>query len=90
MGGTAVRAVLTGIGAPAVVTAAIAGWGPLRLTATLGAVFAATGATAVLSVHAASAAPEAQRPTAIGLFALCYQPGGAFGLAVATVLVLGA
>ncbi|MFD9405418.1 MFS transporter [Streptomyces sp. NPDC059989] len=90
MSRTAVRTVLTGIGALAVATAAFAGWGPLLLTATLGAVFAATGSNAVLSMHAASAAPEAQRPTAIGLFALCYQLGGAFGPAVATALVLGA
>ncbi|MFG2876352.1 MFS transporter [Streptomyces sp. NPDC048337] len=88
MGRTAVRTVLLGIGALAAVTAAFAGWGPLLLTATLGAVFAATGANAVLSMHAASAAPEAQRPTAIGLFTLCYQLGGAFGPAVATALVL--
>ncbi|MFJ4781637.1 MFS transporter [Streptomyces sp. NPDC088762] len=90
MGRTAVRTVLTGIGALAAVTAAFASWGPLLLTALLGAVFTATGANAVLSVHAASAAPEAQRPTAIGLFTLCYQLGGAFGPAVATALVLGA
>ncbi|MFD7260747.1 MFS transporter [Streptomyces sp. NPDC059874] len=88
MGRTAVRTVLLGIGTLAALTAAFAGWGPLLLTATLGAVFAATGANAVLSMHAASAAPEAQRPTAIGLFTLCYQLGGAFGPAVATALVL--
>ncbi|MFJ8012141.1 MFS transporter [Streptomyces sp. NPDC096339] len=90
MSRTAVRTTLAGIGTLAVVTAVCADRGPLLLTATLCAVFAATGANAVLSMHAASAAPESRRPTAIGLFALCYQLGGAFGPAVATALVLGA
>ncbi|MFC9297879.1 MFS transporter [Streptomyces sp. NPDC057011] len=90
MGRTAVRTVLAGVCALAVGTAVFVDRGPLLLTATLGAVFAATGANAVLSTHAASAAPEAQRPTAIGLFTLCYQLGGALGPAVATALVLGA
>ncbi|MEU9299218.1 MFS transporter [Streptomyces sp. NPDC048269] len=90
MGRTAVRAVLVGVGTTAAVLAAFAGWGPLLLAATTGGVFAATGANAVLSMYAASAAPDAQRPTTIGLFTLCYQLGGAFGPAVATALVLSA
>lgn len=90
MGRTTVRTVLIGVGVLAAATAALAGWGPLLLAATLGGVFAATGANGVLSMHAASAAPEPQRPTAIGLFALCYQLGGAFGPAVAAALVLTA
>ncbi|WP_412077305.1 MFS transporter [Streptomyces xanthophaeus] len=89
MGRTAVRAVLAGVGTLAAVTAAVADQGPLLLAATAGAVFAATGANAVLSTHAASSAPGSQRPTAIGLFVLCYQLGGAFGPAVAAALVLG-
>jgi hypothetical protein len=38
----------------------------------------------------AAASDPAQRPAAIGLFTLCYQLGGAFGPAVAALLVLGA
>ncbi|WP_030390746.1 MFS transporter [Streptomyces sp. NRRL S-241] len=90
MSRTAVRAVLLGAGALAAATAAFADRGPLLLAATMGGVFAATGANAVLSMHAASSAPDPQRPTAIGLFALCYQLGGAFGPALATALVLAA
>ncbi|WP_329100431.1 MFS transporter [Streptomyces sp. NBC_01439] len=90
MGRTAVRTVLVGVGALAAAVAVFASWGPLLLVATLGGIFAATGSSAVLSMHAASSAPEPQRPTAIGLFALCYQLGGAFGPAIATALVLSA
>ncbi|MFJ3961934.1 hypothetical protein [Streptomyces sp. NPDC090036] len=89
MGRVAVRTVLVGIGVLAALTAVFASHGPLLLLATLGGVFGATGANAVLSTHAASSVPDAQRPTAIGLFTLCYQLGGAFGPAIATALVLG-
>ncbi|WKD33911.1 MFS transporter [Streptomyces xanthophaeus] len=90
MSRTAVRAVLVGVGASAAAIAVFASWGPLLLVATLGGTFAATGCNAVLSMHAASSVPDPQRPTAIGLFALCYQLGGAFGPAIATALVLTA
>lgn len=90
MSRVAVRSVLVGVGAVAAAIAVFASWGPLLLVATVGGVFAATGANAVLSMHAASSAPDPQRPTAIGLFALCYQLGGAFGPAIATALVLTA
>ncbi|MFE5674420.1 MFS transporter [Streptomyces erythrochromogenes] len=89
MGRTAVRTVLVAIGTLAAVLAVFASWGPLLLVATLGGVFGATGANAVLSMQAASSVPDPRRPTAIGLFALCYQLGGAFGPAIATALVLG-
>ncbi|WP_046777478.1 MFS transporter [Streptomyces yangpuensis] len=89
MGRTAVRTVLVAAGTLAAVLAVFASWGPLLLTATLGGVFGATGANAVLSMQAASSVPDPQRPTAIGLFTLCYQLGGAFGPAIATALVLG-
>ncbi|MFC9811754.1 MFS transporter [Streptomyces virginiae] len=89
LGRTAVRTVLVTIGTLAALLAVFASWGPLLLVATLGGVFGATGANAVLSMQAASSAPDPQRPTAIGLFALCYQLGGAFGPAIATALVLG-
>ncbi|MFG2481788.1 MFS transporter [Streptomyces virginiae] len=90
MSRVAVRSVLVGVGAAAAAIAVFASWGPLLLVATVGGIFAATGANAVLSMHAASSAPDPQRPTAIGLFALCYQLGGAFGPAIATALVLAA
>lgn len=90
MSRVAVRSVLVGVGAAAGAIAVFAGWGPLLLVATVGGTFAATGANAVLSMHAVSSAPDPQRPTAIGLFALCYQLGGAFGPAIATALVLAA
>ncbi|MFG2993732.1 MFS transporter [Streptomyces sp. NPDC048257] len=90
MSRAAVRTVLAGVGTLAAAIAVFASWGPLLLVATLGGVFAATGSNAVLSMHAASSVPDAQRPTAIGLFALCYQLGGAFGPAIATALVLAA
>ncbi|MEU9163062.1 MFS transporter [Streptomyces sp. NPDC048424] len=89
MGRVAVRTVLIGIGTLAALVAVFANHGPLLLLATMGGVFGATGANAVLSTHAASSVPDAQRPTAIGLFTLCYQLGGAFGPAIATALVLG-
>ncbi|MGA4839832.1 MFS transporter [Streptomyces sp. G45] len=89
LGRTAVRAVLVAVGATAAATAALAVSGPLLLLAAGAAAFTATGANATLSVHAASAATDAQRPTAIGLFALSYQLGGAFGPGIATLLVLG-
>ncbi|MEU3670474.1 MFS transporter [Streptomyces virginiae] len=89
LGRTAVRAVLVTLGALAALLAVFASWGPLLLVATLGGVFGATGANAVLSMQAASSVPAPQRPTAIGLFSLCYQLGGAFGPAIATALVLG-
>ncbi|MFE6085523.1 MFS transporter [Streptomyces virginiae] len=90
MSRVAVRSVLVGVGAAAAAIAVFASWGPLLLVATVGGTFAATGANAVLSMHAVSSAPDPQRPTAIGLFALCYQLGGAFGPAIATALVLAA
>ncbi|MFI1446845.1 MFS transporter [Streptomyces virginiae] len=90
MSRVAVRSVLVGVGAAAGAIAVFANWGPLLLVATVGGTFAATGANAVLSMHAVSSAPDPQRPTAIGLFALCYQLGGAFGPAIATALVLAA
>ncbi|QIB43782.1 MFS transporter [Streptomyces aureoverticillatus] len=88
LGRTAVRATLITVGAAAVATAALADSGPLLLLAAGAAAFTATGANATLSVHAASAGPDSHRPTAIGLFALSYQLGGAFGPGIATMLVL--
>ncbi|MFJ9854459.1 MFS transporter [Streptomyces sp. NPDC101150] len=88
IGRGAVRVVLVALGVAAAGTAAATSWGPLLLVAMGTAVFTATGSNAVLSVHAATSAPEQARATAIGLFTLCYQLGGAFGPAIATALVL--
>ncbi|MET9295108.1 MFS transporter [Streptomyces sp. NPDC003077] len=89
MGRTAVRALLVTVGVLAALTATFATWGPLLLAAMGAAVFTATGANATLSVHAATSSPDRQRPTAIGLFTLCYQLGGAFGPAIATLMAIG-
>ncbi len=85
----AVYGVLLTLGALAPLTAVFASSAPLLLAAAAVAVFAATGSNAVLSVYAGQQAPAAQRPSAIGLFVLSYQLGGAFGPAIAAVLVLG-
>lgn len=88
LGRTAVRTILVTVGATAVATATFSASGPLLLLAAGAAAFTATGANATLSVHAASATTPAQRPTAIGLFALSYQLGGAFGPGITTLLIL--
>ncbi|GHC48676.1 MFS transporter [Streptomyces flavofungini] len=88
LGRTAVRTVLLTVGATAVATAVFAGSGLLLLLAAGAAAFTATGANATLSVHAATSTTPAQRPTAIGLFALSYQLGGAFGPGITTLLIL--
>ncbi|MGW3566545.1 MFS transporter [Streptomyces sp. NPDC000941] len=89
LGRVRVRAVLLTVGALAATTAAWAHSAPALLAAAGAAVFCATGANATQSMDAASAVPPTQRPTAIGLFTLGYQLGGALGPALATLLVLG-
>lgn len=88
LGRVRVRAVLLTVGALAAATAVWAHSAPALLAAAGAAVFCATGANATQSMDAASAVPAAHRPTAIGLFILGYQLGGAVGPAVATLLVL--
>ncbi|MET9603745.1 MFS transporter [Streptomyces sp. NPDC006512] len=91
MSRTAVRTVLVATGAASALVALLADSAPLLLAATAAGVFTASAANAVLSTHAVASAPDAgRRPAAIGLFTLCYQLGGAFGPALATLLVLGA
>ncbi|MCX4528167.1 MFS transporter [Streptomyces sp. NBC_01551] len=90
IGRVAVRTVLVGAGTLAALLAAFVSSGPLLLAALATGVFTAAAANAVLSTHAASTAPEGGRPTAIGLFTLCYQLGGAFGPALAAAWVLPA
>ncbi|MFI9236138.1 MFS transporter [Streptomyces sp. NPDC053079] len=89
LGRTRVRAILLVVGALAA-TAAVFAHSAIILFAAIGlAVFSATGVNATQSMTAASAVPEAQRPTGIGLFQLAYLMGGALGPALATLLVLG-
>ncbi|WP_156725861.1 MFS transporter [Streptomyces apocyni] len=88
LGRRTVFAALITVGALAPAVAAFATSAPVLLLTATAAVFAATGSNAVLAVYAGGTAPAAQRPSAIGLFVLCYQLGGAFGPAIAAVLVL--
>jgi MFS family permease len=81
--------ILLTAGALAPLTAALSPWPPLLLLVATLAVFTASAGQATLAVHATHAAPATQRPTAIGLFNLCYQLGGAFGPAIAALIVLG-
>lgn len=80
--------VLIVLGVLAPLTAVVGPWAPLLLGVTAIAVFTATSGQATLAVLAAGSAPVAQRPTAIGLFNLCYLLGGAFGPALAALLVI--
>ncbi|MER7950553.1 MFS transporter [Streptomyces sp. NPDC096079] len=90
LGRTKVLTLLLTVGALAPLTAVLTPWAPpLLLVATL-AVFTTSAGQATLAVHATQASPDAQRPTAIGLFNLCYQLGGAFGPAIAALVTLGA
>ncbi|MFJ7956376.1 MFS transporter [Streptomyces sp. NPDC096319] len=90
LGRAKVLTLLLTVGALAPLTAVLTPWAPpLLLVATL-AVFTTSAGQATLAVHATQAAPDAQRPTAIGLFNLCYQLGGAFGPAIAALVTLGA
>ncbi|MFI6881199.1 MFS transporter [Streptomyces sp. NPDC050400] len=89
LGRARVRAVLLTVGAAAAATAVFADAAPALLAAAGAAVFCASGANATQSMDAAAAVPAVQRPTAIGLFTLGYQLGGALGPALATALVLG-
>ncbi|MFI1941891.1 MFS transporter [Streptomyces purpureus] len=71
-------------------TALFTPWAVLLLPVATLAVFATTAGQATLGVHAIRAADDTERPTAIGLFNLFYQLGGAFGPAIAALLTLGA
>ncbi|WP_158889363.1 MFS transporter [Amycolatopsis anabasis] len=81
--------VLIGLGALAALIAATGPWPFLLLAVPALAVFAASAGQATLAVSATAAVPGEHRPTAIGLFNLCYQLGGAFGPAIAALLALG-
>ncbi|MFF5443689.1 MFS transporter [Streptomyces sp. NPDC012888] len=87
LGHRRVLAVLAGAGVLAPLTALTAPWAALLLPVAALAVFATTGGNATLSVRAAGGVGAAHRPAALGLFTLCYQLGGAFGPALAAVLL---
>ncbi|MEU5688678.1 MFS transporter [Streptomyces venezuelae] len=83
-----VLTILLAFGAAAPLTAVFTPWAPLLLLVATLAVFTTSAGQATLAVYATAATPTAQRPTAIGLFSLCYQLGGAFGPAVAAAIAL--
>lgn len=84
-----VLTILLTVGALAPLTAALIPWGPPLLLVAAPAVFATSAGQATLAVYATAPTPAGLRPTAIGLFNLCYQLGGAFGPAIAAAVVLG-
>ncbi|AZM52956.1 MFS transporter [Streptomyces sp. WAC 01529] len=84
-----VLTILLTVGALAPLTAALTPWAPLLLLVATLAVFTTSAGQATLMVYATKDAPDAQRPTGIGLFNLCYQLGGAFGPAIAAAVALG-
>ncbi|MFB6634091.1 MFS transporter [Streptomyces sp. NPDC056362] len=90
LGRPRVLALLLTVGALAPLTAALTPWAPPLLLVAALAVFTTSAGQATLAVYATQAAPTDQRPTAIGLFNLCYQLGGAFGPAIAALITLGA
>ncbi|MFF0742916.1 MFS transporter [Streptomyces sp. NPDC004111] len=90
LGRRKVLAVLLTVGPLAPLLAVLGPWPPLLLLVAVLAVLATSGGLATLSVYGTQSLPSAQRPTAIGLFNLCYQLGGAFGPAVAALIALGA
>ncbi|MEV7614367.1 MFS transporter [Streptomyces sp. NPDC089799] len=82
-----VLAVLLAAGGLALTAALATPWPVLMLPAAGLAVFATSGGQATLGVRAAARVDAGQRPAALGLFTLCYQLGGAFGPALAVLLV---
>ncbi|MFI1213516.1 MFS transporter [Streptomyces sp. NPDC020802] len=88
LGQTKVRALLLTVGLLAAAAAVFAHSAVLLFVAIGLAVFSATSANATQSMAAASAVPDRQRPTGIGLFQLAYLMGGALGPALATTLIL--
>lgn len=90
MGRRRVLTLLLTVGTLAPLTALLTPWAPLLLLVATLAVFTTSAGQATLAVYATQGVPTAQRPTAIGLFNLCYQLGGAFGPAIAALITLGA
>ncbi|NML51624.1 MFS transporter [Streptomyces sp. R302] len=89
LGHPRVLAILLTTGALAPLTALLTPWPSLLLPVATLAVLTTSAGQATLGVLAVRSAPPPQRPTAIGLFNLGYQLGGAFGPALAALAVLG-
>jgi sugar phosphate permease len=89
LGRPRVLAILLTTGALAPLTALLTPWPSLLLPVAMLAVFTTSAGQATLAVLAGQSAPACQRPTAIRLFNLGYQLGGAFGPAIATLVVFG-
>ncbi|MFC3998481.1 hypothetical protein ACFOVU_21330 [Nocardiopsis sediminis] len=85
----ALPAALIAAGGSAVAVAALAQSAPLLLGVLTLAVFASSSAQATLVRFATAPAPGPQRPMAMGLFNLCFQPGGAFGPSLVVLLEIG-
>ncbi|MBE1588948.1 MFS transporter [Nonomuraea angiospora] len=87
LGPAVTRSVLPAAGATAVALASVAPWPVLVAASTAFAVFATTAAMAWYATRAGAVVPQEHRATAVSLFTLCYQLGGAFGPALATFLL---
>ncbi|TDD18018.1 MFS transporter [Nonomuraea diastatica] len=86
-GPTVTRTILLATGAVAVALPLTAPWPVAIVAANAFAAFAATAAMAWYAARAGKAVPPGHRATAVALFTLCYQFGGAFGPALATLLI---
>ncbi|MEU6788589.1 MFS transporter [Nonomuraea angiospora] len=87
LGPAVTRSVLLAAGATAVALPSVAPWPVLTAASTAFAVFAATAAMAWYATRVGAVVPPEHRATAVSLFTLCYQLGGAFGPALATLLL---
>jgi hypothetical protein len=85
-GPSVMRAVLATAGGAAVALALVTPWPTAQATATAFAVFAMTAGVAW---YASRLRTHAHPSAAVGLLTLCYQLGGAFGPALASLLLLG-
>ncbi|MEV4396644.1 MFS transporter [Nonomuraea sp. NPDC049607] len=87
LGAAVTRPVLLTTGAVAVALPLLSPWPVLVVASTAFAVFAATAAMAWYAARVGEVVPHEHRATAVSLFTLCYQLGGAFGPALATLLL---
>ncbi|MET7338911.1 MFS transporter [Nonomuraea sp. NPDC005650] len=87
LGPAVTRAVLLTAGATAVALPPLAPWPVLVAASNAFAVFAATAAMAWYAARVGTVVPHEHRATAVSLFTLCYQLGGAFGPVLATLLL---
>lgn len=87
LGPSITRATIMTAGALAVTLPLATTWLTAYAAATAFAVFAATAGMAWYAMRIGKAIPDSHRATALSLFTLCYQLGGAFGPALATLLI---